>query len=226
MAACRLAPHADPTLRHERRLARAGYRAIAGVDEAGRGAWAGPLVAGAVILPDAVGRRSAALARALAGVRDSKLLAPDRREALLPAIESVAVGIGVGVVPAAELDQLGLGAANRLAFHRAVLALPFLPSYLLLDAFPLPGVPQPQEALVRGDRHCLSIAAASIVAKVTRDRQLVALDERYPGYGFARHKGYGTAAHREALSRYGPCPEHRASFAPLRATGRVAALAI
>lgn len=206
-----------PSLWFERRVARAGYRAVAGVDEAGRGAWAGPLVAAAVILPHPLGRGSVTLARALAGIRDSKLLTPSRREALLPVIEALAVAIGVGVVPAAEVDELGLGAANQEAFHRAVLAFRAPPAYLLLDAFPLPISDLPQQAIIRGDRYCLSIAAASIVAKVTRDKQMVALDALYPGYGFARHKGYGTAAHLQALRRDGPCAEHRHSFAPLRA---------
>lgn len=210
----------DPSLRHEHALARAGYRAIAGVDEAGRGAWAGPLVAAAVILPSTVGRRSTALAQRLRGVRDSKLLTPARREELAVVIESVALAIGVGVVPAAELDQIGLGAANREAFRRAVLALAPPPTFLLLDAFPLPGLDLPQQALVRGDRHCLSIAAASIVAKVTRDRFLRQLEELHPLYGFARHKGYGTSLHQQALLRHGPCIEHRSSFAPLRALDR------
>lgn len=214
------AARGHPSLWFERRVARAGYRAIAGIDEAGRGAWAGPLVAAAVVLPHPLGRGSTTLARELAGIRDSKLLTPSRREALLPVIEALAVAVGVGVVPAAEVDELGLGAANREAFHRAVLALGAPPAYLLLDAFPLPGSDLPQQAIVRGDRYCLSIAAASIVAKVTRDKQLVDLDALHPGYGFARHKGYGTAAHQQALRRYGPCAEHRRSFAPLRALGR------
>lgn len=197
-------------------LARKGYRAVAGIDEAGRGAWAGPLVAAAVILPSVTGHRAAALALRLRGVRDSKLLTPDRREELVVVIESVALAIGVGVVPTAELDRIGLGAANREAFRRAVLALAVPPTFLLLDALPLPGAGCPQRAMVRGDRQCLSIAAASIVAKVTRDRSLRELEALYPFYGFARHKGYGTALHQQALRRYGPCAEHRGSFAPVR----------
>lgn len=212
-----------PGLAREAALAAQGYRAIAGIDEAGRGAWAGPLVAAAVILPDLASADEAALLTELAGVRDSKTLAAPRRVALLATIERVARGIGVGAVPVAELDQIGLGAANRLAWARALAALPLPADFLLLDAFRLPSSPLPQEWIVRGDRHCLSIAAASIVAKVTRDRALVALAEEFPAYGFARHKGYGTAAHHTALRAHGPCTEHRHSFAPLRALAALGA---
>jgi ribonuclease HII len=139
-----------------------------------------------------------------------------RGEALRAAIEAVALAVGVGWVGSRELDCLGLGAANREALRRAVAALSVPADYLLLDAFPLPGVPLPQRAIVRGDRECLSIAAASIVAKVARDRALVRLDGGYPAYGFARHKGYGTRDHQAAILEHGPCPEHRLSFAPLR----------
>ncbi len=206
-----------PGVARELALAGAGFRAIAGIDEAGRGAWAGPLVAAAVILPDLRETEAAALLAALEGVRDSKTLAAPRREALLTNIVTVARGIGVGVVPATELARIGLGAANRLAWLRALTALPFAADFLLLDAFRLRESPLPQEPIIRGDRHCLSIAAASIVAKVTRDRLLVALDGEFPAYGFARHKGYGTAAHHAALRAHGPCVAHRQSFAPLRA---------
>jgi ribonuclease HII len=214
-----------PGLARESVLSTRGYRAIAGVDEAGRGAWAGPLVAAAVILPNLTEIDEAALLAQLAGVRDSKTLDHARRERLLPAIEQVARAIGVGWVEAEELDLIGLGAANRVAWERAVAALPLPPDYLLLDAFRLRTSPLPQEPIVRGDRDCLSIAAASIVAKVTRDRALVALDARFPPYGFGRHKGYGTAAHQAALCLHGPCPEHRQSFAPLRALAETAPLA-
>lgn len=205
-----------PHLDHERRLRAAGYEIIAGVDEAGRGAWAGPLIAAAVVLPP-VEDDGARLLAQLAGVRDSKLLDHRRRLRLLATIHDLAAGIGVGRVAADELDRLGLGEANRVAWRRAIAALPHAPDFLLLDAFRLPDHPTPQQPLVRGDRACLSIAAASIVAKVTRDLELCALDERYPGYGFARHKGYGTASHQTALRERGSCPEHRHSFAPLRA---------
>jgi len=211
-----------PGVARESALAAAGFRAIAGIDEAGRGAWAGPLVAAAVILPDLAATGAAALLSALEGVRDSKTLAAPRREELLTNIGAVACGIGVGVVPATELDRIGLGAANRLAWTRALDNLPFAADFLLLDAFRLRESPLPQEPIIRGDRHCLSIAAASIVAKVTRDRLLVALDSDFPAYGFARHKGYGTAAHHAALRAHGSCVAHRHSFAPLRALAALA----
>jgi len=206
-----------PGVARELALATDGFRAIAGIDEAGRGAWAGPLVAAAVILPDLAATDAAVLLAALAGVRDSKTVAAPRREELLTSIRAVARGIGVGIVPATELDRIGLGAANRLAWLRALDSLPFAADFLLLDAFRLLESPLPQEPIIRGDRHCLSIAAASIVAKVTRDRMLVALDGEFPAYGFARHKGYGTAAHHDALRTHGSCVAHRHSFAPLRA---------
>lgn len=210
-------PLEAPGLLREGTLVAAGYRAIAGVDEAGRGAWAGPLVAAAVVLPPVAGGEAAGLLGRLRGVRDSKLLTPRQRGALVGTIEAVALGIGVGRVEASEVDRLGLGEANREAWRRAVADLPHRPDFLLLDAFRLPHEPLPQLALVRGDRACLSIAAASIIAKVTRDRALAALDVPFPHYGFGRHKGYGTPEHRAALARHGACPEHRHSFAPLRA---------
>lgn len=213
---------AAPDLLHEGALLEQGYRAIAGVDEVGRGAWAGPLFAAAVVLPPAAGPGAEALRRQLAGVRDSKLLPPARRETLAGVIERIALGIGVGRVEAVELDRLGLGEANRLVWRRAVAALPRPPDFLLLDAFRLPREPLPQRALVGGDGACLSIAAASIVAKVARDRAVAALDGPFPAYGFGRHKGYGTREHRAALLRHGPCPEHRRSFAPLRALAAAA----
>jgi len=206
-----------PGVAREQALAADGFRAIAGIDEAGRGAWAGPLVAAAVILPDLLTTTAEDLLAALDGVRDSKTLAAPRREELLMSIIAVARGIGVGIVPAPELDVIGLGAANRLAWARALAALPCTADFLLLDAFRLPASLLPQEPIIRGDRHCLSIAAASIVAKVTRDRLLVALDQEFPAYGFARHKGYGTAAHHAVLRARGSCVAHRHSFAPLRA---------
>jgi ribonuclease HII len=157
----------------------------------------------------------AALLAHLAGVRDSKALSAEQRERLMPAIVATARGVGIGSVPADELDRIGLGAANRLAWARAIAALPLVPDHLLLDAFRLPGVRLPQTPLIRGEQESLSIAAASIVAKVHRDRLLHALDREFPHYGFARHKGYGTAAHQAALLAHGPCPVHRFSFGPV-----------
>ena len=202
-----------PGLAEERELLRRGYRLIAGVDEAGRGAWAGPVYAAAAILP--LDRPD--LSQALDGVADSKQLSPARREALLPIIHEVALGVGVGSASAAEIDALGILPATRLAMQRAVAALAPAPDALLLDYVRLPEMALPQRALPKADCHCLTVAAASIVAKVRRDQWMVALDAQHPGYGFARHKGYGTAAHRAALARLGPSPFHRMSWAPLRA---------
>lgn len=201
-----------PSLREEFALRQAGYKWIAGLDEAGRGAWAGPVVAGAVVLP--LDRED--LPAALAAVRDSKRLTPQKREFLLPIVEEVALASAVGRAEPAEIDRMGIAPATRLAMTRALHALGRQPDFLLLDAFPLPESPLPQRAIVHGDALCLSIAAASILAKVTRDRWMCELDGDFPGYGLARHKGYGTAAHRRALDRLGPTPLHRMSWAPMR----------
>lgn len=206
-----------PHLRQERALIRRGYRRIAGLDEVGRGSWAGPVVAAAVVLP----LEWRDLQTQLLGVRDSKLLTPHRREEALEKISEVASGVGVGVVPSQFIDERGIVAATRLAMRRALDALPLKPDYLLVDYLSLPEESCPYKSITRGDNLSLSIACASIVAKVERDRMLIALEERYPGYGFARHKGYGTPQHREALMRLGLTPLHRLSFAPMKfmATG-------
>ena len=190
---------------------RQGHTCVAGLDEAGRGAWAGPVVAAAVILP-----RDAMRCSALRGVRDSKLLTPHRRQALLPRIQQAALAIGVGRASHAEIDILGIVTATRLAMQRAVQALPLAPDALLIDALELPAVPLPQRVLFHADRLCLSVAAASVVAKVTRDRWMAELDAQYPGYGFARHKGYGTAVHQKALAGLGVSAIHRLTFEPVR----------
>ena len=203
----------EPDLTAEAALHQGGFRIVAGVDEAGRGAWAGPLVAGAVILtanPDASPAD-------WAGVRDSKMMTHEQREAVFALIVGRALAVGVGAVAPDEIDLLGLTAANELAMARAVRALPVPPTALLVDAFTLPSVALPQRALIRGDARSRSIAAASIVAKVTRDRQMAALANEFPGYGFEQHRGYGVAIHQEALATLGPSPIHRLSYAPLRA---------
>jgi ribonuclease HII len=205
----------QPNLDHEWALARQGYRLIAGVDEAGRGAWAGPVYAAAVILP----LERTDLEGALEGVTDSKLLTPLGRNRLLPLICETALGVGVGAASAGEIDALGIVPATRLAMRRAIEQLAPPPHALLLDYMQLPGVTLPQRAMAKADRLCLSVAAASIVAKVTRDLQMAQLGETYPGYAFAQHKGYGTAAHRQALAQLGPSPIHRMSWAPLKPTG-------
>jgi len=202
-----------PDLRLEYRLAAQGFCRVAGLDEAGRGAWAGPVVAGAVTLP----ADRFDLARALDGVHDSKQLSPTRREALLPRILDAAQATGVGYATHDEIDRLGIVPATRLAMRRALDALGAPPDALLVDAFDVTEFGLPFTSLVRGDQQSLSIAAASILAKVVRDQFMSALDEQYPQYGFREHKGYGTAHHRAALRQFGPCAAHRLSFAPLRA---------
>jgi ribonuclease HII len=202
-----------PTLTREERIWAQGYRHVAGLDEAGRGAWAGPVVAAAVILP----AHDPDLARHLAGVRDSKLLSPARREALLDIIRRHALALGVGAVPAAAIDTLGIVPATRRAMALALRCLTPQADFLLIDHLSLPGQALPQEYMPKGDRHVLSIAAASIVAKVSRDRFMARLETVYGGYGLAQHKGYGTRAHRAALTALGPCAAHRLSFAPLQA---------
>jgi ribonuclease HII len=207
-----------PTLDEELRLTRDGHGPIAGVDEVGRGAWAGPLVAAAVVLPPVFSPPLAEeLLLRLTGVRDSKTCIPVEREMLAATIREVANGIGVGIVPSQELDRYGLTVGNRLAMRRAVEALPWMPGYLLLDWVRLPELHVPQRAFARGDATSLSIAAASIIAKVERDAMMAALDATYPGYDFARHKGYGTPTHRAALRLHGPSLVHRYRFAPVHA---------
>jgi ribonuclease HII len=187
---------------------------VAGVDEVGRGAMAGPLVAAAVILPSGSDAGHHEIASTLTDVRDSKLLSPEARERLLPLIRDAALCVGVGIVEVLELDAIGVGAANRLAMERAVGELAMTPDALLLDATTL-SLDLPQVGLIKGDARCLSIAAASIVAKVTRDRMMIACHELDPRFGFATHKGYCTVDHLEALRRHGPCVHHRRSFAPV-----------
>jgi ribonuclease HII len=196
----------------ERRFWRDGYHLVAGVDEVGRGAWAGPVVAAAVILPAGDPR----LRAALGGVNDSKQLTPRQRERLFDVIGAHARAVGVGGAGPAEVDRDGLTAATRAAMQRAVAMLLPQPDALLIDAVDLtPVVPLPQRWLPYGDSRSLSIAAASIVAKVSRDRWMAGLEARYPGYGFARHKGYGTREHCEALARLGVTDLHRRSYAPI-----------
>ncbi|MBI3947969.1 MAG: ribonuclease HII [Armatimonadetes bacterium] len=191
----------------EEALRAAGCQAVAGVDEAGRGPLAGPVVAAAVIL---------AFPCRVEGIRDSKLLSPGQRERLFAAIHAGAVAVSIGAADVETIDRINILQASRLAMRQAVAGLGTPPDYLLVDAVTVPGVSCPQRAIVHGDRLCLSIAAASVIAKVTRDRVLVDLDRRYPEYGFAAHKGYATRDHLARLERYGACPEHRRSFAPVR----------
>jgi ribonuclease HII len=202
-----------PNLSEEGALFAAGYAHVAGLDEAGRGAWAGPVYAAAVVLP--VDRPN--LAGLLDGVRDSKLLSPLRRDALLPVIEDVAVAVGVGWADPAEIDEIGIAPAARQAMLRALSGLNGRVNALLIDYVRLSESDLHQRVLPKADVRCLSVAAASIVAKVARDRLMVQLDTRFPDYGFAQHKGYGTPQHRQALARLGPSPIHRMSWEPLKA---------
>jgi ribonuclease HII len=202
-----------PDLREEMVLYRQGYRLVAGLDEAGRGSWAGPVVAGAVVLP----LGSDGLEQALDGVRDSKTLSPSERERLYDVIQTEALAVGVGMVPPDQIDELGIVPATKEAMALAIARLPSPPDFLLVDFLRLPRLDYPQKSIVHGDALSLSVAAASIVAKVSRDRFMVKLDGQYPGYGFASHKGYGTLQHRVALDRLGPSSIHRFSYAPVRA---------
>jgi len=183
---------------------RRGVRCLAGVDEAGRGPLAGPVVAAAVVLePD--GR--------IKGVDDSKRLLPEERARLYDVIRARALGVGVGVVDHTTIDRINILEATRLAMGQALAALTVEPELVITDFVTVPGLRCPQRNLVEGDRRSASVAAASIIAKVTRDRIMEAADRDYPDYGFGRHKGYATPEHRDALERHGPCPLHRRSFA-------------
>jgi ribonuclease HII len=195
-----------PDLRYERRLWRDGIEVVAGVDEAGVGPMAGPVVAAAVVFDPEV---------FIKGVHDSKQLAATQRDELLPAIEANARAIGVGLAEPGEIDRLNIYWATVLAIERALLALQVRPQHVLVDGRRVPGLNFEQTNIVGGDRKSFCIAAASIVAKVTRDRIMVDHDATFPGYGFARHKGYCTAEHFDALRRLGPSPLHRRSFAPV-----------
>jgi ribonuclease HII len=198
-----------PGYEEEEALLRQGYSLVAGLDEVGRGPLAGPVMAGVVILPPYPQGRWVGL------IRDSKQMTPTQRQEVLPYLQDEALGIETGAASHEEIDELGIVAATRLAMQRALDSLALRPQFLLLDAFPLPGVPIPQKPIVHGDSLCLSIAAASIVAKVTRDRFMVEQHALYPSYGFARNKGYPTQEHLDNLRALGPCPIHRFSFAPV-----------
>lgn len=192
-----------PTFQVEKSLWKAGFRLVAGVDEAGCGALAGPVVAGAAILP---------FDSRLGMIRDSKLLSPTAREGLYPLIIERAVAWGVGSASVEEISTLNIRQAGLLAMRRAVEALAQQPDHLLVDAWTIPGLSLPQRGIIKGDRLVKSIAAASVLAKVTRDRLMADLAQTYPAYGFEIHKGYGTALHQTAIKKYGPCPAHRLTY--------------
>ena len=189
--------------RYERQLREQGFRAIAGVDEAGRGALAGPLVAAAVILPEDFD---------LKGVADSKQLTALQRETCYARIVANAVAVSVCRVTPSRIDRRGLHRSNLWLLRRAIRILPVAPDYVLADGWPIPRLSVPHLSIKKGDAVTASVAAASIVAKVTRDRTMDRYHRRFPEYGFDRHRGYGTPEHFEALARLGPCPIHRLSF--------------
>jgi ribonuclease HII len=194
--------------RYERMASAMGYQVVAGVDEVGMGPLAGPVVGGAVVLPIGV---------KISGLDDSKLIRFAERERLDAVIRRKAIAVSVCAVDHVQVCTLGLTKARHLATAGAVAGLGIAAEYLLVDAFDVPNTPLPQMAVVKGDRTCASIMAASIVAKVARDRAMIEYDRMYPGYGFAGHKGYATRAHRSAILRLGPSPIHRTTWAPFRA---------
>ena len=197
-----MTPPAAP-YRFEAQAWRTGLTRIAGVDEAGRGPLAGPVVAAAVVIaPD----------RRVRGVADSKVLPPERREELFALIHERAVAVGVGIVDHLTIDRINILEATRLAMDQALAALALVPELIITDFVSLRACPCPQRNLVDGDARCASVAAASIVAKVTRDRLMRELDAEFPAYGFAKHKGYATPEHIAAIDRHGLCPQHRRSF--------------
>ncbi len=200
----------SPTFAVEKRLRKTGALFIAGTDEAGSGAWAGPVFAGAAIFPEKLPHVPPVL-------RDSKLLSPQQREQAFIWVTEHSSHWAVGQASAAEIDQLNIRQAGFLAMRRAIEALGVTPNLVLCDGFPLPtSHPWPSQGIVKGDRLIASIAAASIIAKVSRDHHLQELDSMYPGYGLAIHKGYGTLVHRQALKKLGPSPIHRVSYQPIK----------
>ena len=207
-----------PTLEYERAFWRDGFVCVAGLDEAGRGALAGPVVAAAIILPvtDDADWMHDALLRTIARANDSKQLTERAREAMFEPVCSVARAYAIGSASHLEIDAMNILRASHLAMYRALAQLSPAPDALLLDALVLSDTNLPQQGIIHGDALALSIAAASILAKVTRDRLMRQLDAQYPQYGFAKHKGYGTRAHLAALEKFGPSPIHRLTYAPVQ----------
>jgi ribonuclease HII len=198
-----------PSFAEETALRSQGFSLVAGIDEVGRGALMGPVMAGAVIMPEKVRGRWKGL------VRDSKQLTPKSREYLFDFILDAAVAYGIGSADNDEIDAVGIAKATRLAMVRAVKQLAPQPQFLLIDYLRLKESYYPQKGIIHGDSRCFSIACASIIAKVTRDRLVTEMDKEYPGYGLAAHKGYGTSEHIACLRRNGPCRLHRRSFRPV-----------
>ncbi|HEV8614076.1 MAG TPA: ribonuclease HII [Methylomirabilota bacterium] len=198
-----MTPAPSAAYRFEAQAWRTGLTLVAGLDEAGRGPLAGPVVAAAVVI--APGRR-------IRGLRDSKLLTPEQREALFTLIQAHAVSVGVGIVDHVTIDRINILESTKLAMAHALARLAVAPELVITDFVVLPSLACPQRNLVDGDARCATVAAASIVAKVTRDRLMLEADKEFPEYGFARHKGYATADHLAALDRHGPCALHRRTF--------------
>lgn len=192
-----------PGTNWERKLKRKGYKNIAGIDEAGRGPLAGPVVAAAVIFPDGIKQF---------GVNDSKKISAAHREEIYDLIFERAIAIGIGVCSEKVIDKINILQATHRAMKKAVASLKIQPEFVLIDGRDAPRLNIPYEAIVKGDTKCFSIAAASIIAKVTRDRMMIRYDKKYPGYFFARHKGYPTKLHIQAIEELGFCPIHRKSF--------------
>ncbi len=188
---------------YDESLRKKGFLRVAGIDEAGRGPLAGPVVAAAVVLTTGV---------TITGLRDSKMVPEDKREAIFSAIQTHAADIGIGIVEPADIDRLNILRATRRAMETAVAQLSVMPDMLVIDALSLPSIPIPQRSPIKAERVSASVAAASIIAKCTRDRIMLEYHERYPGYNFGRHKGYATREHLDMLQRYGPSPIHRKSF--------------
>jgi len=196
-----------PTLEREIAFWRAGGGLVAGVDEAGRGPLAGPVVAAAVVFPPHC--------KIIRGLRDSKLLAPARRARLAVVVRARALAVSVGAASVREIDRLNIRRATILAMQRALARLPVEPAYVLVDGLPLPELGRPHDAIVDGDAHCHSIAAASVIAKTVRDHLMELLARHHPSYAWASNKGYGTPDHLDALATYGFTAHHRKSFAPV-----------
>lgn len=197
-----------PTFKEERELLARGFTVVAGADEAGCGCWAGPVYAAAVILP---------FDSRIGLVRDSKTLSLDQRTRVAEQIKKEAAAWAVGTASAQEVDELNIRKAGALAIRRAIEGLSMVPQFVIVDAFHIPGLPMPQKAVIHGDMHVKSIAAASVIAKTERDIEMHRLDALHPGYGFANHKGYGTKEHQAALAKLGVSPIHRMSYAPIKA---------
>ena len=200
-----------PSRNHEKRLHKKGHHLVAGIDEAGKGAWAGPVVAASVILPAVV---------QLEGVNDSKLLSPKKRQQLFVKITAQALAWSVGVVGHEVVDKVGIVKATQRAMERAIKGLRVEPEYLLIDGTPFFKPETPHEFIVRGDQKMTNIAAAAIVAKVTRDKLMDSVHSAHPNYGFVAHRGYGTKGHQDALTEHGPSPVHRFSYRPIQELAR------